>query len=160
MTDTSVTGDIAGSELTATVTISADPQRVWDAVSDLARMRAWSPQVRKTFILGGPVSIGTRFVNINGDGWKRWPTTAKVVRYAPRAEFAFRVTENRTVWSFTLDETPDGTRLTQRRETPDGISPLSRILVGLALGGQETFTASMLAGMRQTLERLKSDLER
>ena len=62
-------------------------------VTDVKRMSEWSPQVWRSFVAGGPVRLGTRFVNINHDGWKHWPTSAKVVRFEPHAEFAFRISE-------------------------------------------------------------------
>jgi hypothetical protein len=89
-----------------------------------------------------------------------WPTRAKVVRFEPHREFAFRVKDNFTIWSFTLEPTATGTRVTQRRETPDGISDISVRLTRVALGGQEQFRSELLDGMRQTLERLKADAER
>lgn len=160
MPDTATTSAAAGSELEAAITINASPAQVWAAVTDVARMSAWSPQVRKTFVLGGPLGKGTRFVNINQDGWKHWPTSAKVVRFSPHTDFAFRVTENRTIWSFTLQETDGGTRVTQRREAPDGLSSVSRALIGVAFGGPRDFNAAMQSGMERTLERLKAELER
>ncbi|MEX0429600.1 SRPBCC family protein [Nocardioides sp. DS6] len=148
-------------ELTATVTIAAPPAQVWAMVTDVARMSSWSPQVVKTVVLGGPVRLGTRFVNINHQGWKHWPTNAKVVRFTPHSDFAFRIVENHTVWSFQLEATADGgTAVTHRRETPNGISLLSRSLTKLAFGGQEAFAEEMVEGMRQTLARLKADAER
>ena len=147
-------------ELTATTTINATPDRVWAAVSDVTRMPSWSPQVRKTVVRGGgSVGKGTKFVNINRDGWKHWPTTATVVRCDPHTDFAFRINENRTVWSFRLEEVEGGTRVTQRREAPEGIAAVSGVLVKYVLGGREAFTASMQRGMEQTLERLKAELE-
>ena len=74
-------------------------------------------------------------------------------------EFAFRVRDNRTIWSFQLEPTDTGTRVTQRRETPDGISDISLRLTKVALGGQDTFTGELRDGMRQTLERMKVDAE-
>ncbi|UMG94198.1 SRPBCC family protein [Nocardioides sp. TF02-7] len=148
-------------DLLATTTIDAPRDRVWAMVSDLRRMASWSDQVVKTFVLGREVRRGTRFVNINHQGWKHWPTTAQVVRYAPPSDLAFRVVENRTVWSFRLEDAGDGrTRVVHRREAPDGVSALSRGLVGLALGGQDRFTAALQEGMTATLVRLKADAER
>jgi uncharacterized protein YndB with AHSA1/START domain len=159
MTDTPAAQPTSGSELTAAITINATPAQVWAAVTDVARMSAWSPQVRKTVVKGGAVGPGTRFSNINHDGWKRWPTTAQVVRFTPETDFAFRIKENRTVWSFQLQEVEGGTRVTQRRETPDGVAAISRFLVAIALGGQKSFTKDMQAGMERTLGRLKAELE-
>lgn len=148
-------------DLTATTTIAAAPAQVWALVTDVARMSSWSPQVVKTVVLGGPVRLGTRFINLNHQGWKHWPTNAKVVRFEPHRDFAFRISENHTIWSFQLEPTADGTGtlVTHRRETPDGISALSRGLTAAVLGGQESFTAELRAGMQQTLERLKAEAQ-
>ncbi|TQL66346.1 polyketide cyclase/dehydrase/lipid transport protein [Nocardioides albertanoniae] len=146
-------------DLEATTTINAAPAQVWAAITDLPRMASWSPQVVKTVVLG-QVKEGTRFLNINHQGWKHWPTTAKVVRFTPHSDFAFRVTENTTVWSYQLEDTAEGTVVTHRREAPTGISALSRSLTKVAFGGEETFTDEMRAGMAVTLAKLKSDLEK
>ena len=141
-----------------TVEIAAPPAQVWALVTDLPRMASWSPQVVRTFVRG-PVRRGSRALNLNREGWKVWPTRSEVVDLEPHRRFAFRVLENRTVWSFTLEPTPGGTRLTQRRETPQGVSRVSVALVDRALGGQEAFTASLRAGMRTTLERIRAEAE-
>lgn len=141
-----------------TVEIAAPPAQVWALVTDLPRMASWSPQVLRT-VVRGPVRRGTRALNVNRDGWKVWPTRSEVVDFEPHRRFAFRVLENRSVWSFTLEPTAGGTRLTQRRETPHGISKVSNTLVGKVLGGQEAFTASLREGMRTTLERIRAEAE-
>lgn len=159
MTDATTAAASSPSDLTATVTIEAPPARVWELVTDVRRMAEWSPQVRRSFV-AGPVRLGTRFFNINRDGWKHWPTSAKVVRFAPHTDFAFRITENRTVWSFRLEPTADGgTVLTEARETPQGIAPISGVLVKVGLGGQDYFVDSLQKGMAQTLARIKAAAE-
>lgn len=145
-------------DLEATTTINAAPAQVWAAITDLPRMASWSPQVVKTVVLG-EVKEGTRFLNINHQGWKHWPTTAKVVRFTPHSDFAFRIAENTTVWSYQLEDTAEGTVVTHRREAPTGISALSRSLTKVAFGGQESFTDEMRTGMGITLAKLKADLE-
>jgi hypothetical protein len=69
-----------------------------------------------------------------------------VVRCEPHTDFAFRIRENWTIWSFALEPTAaGGTRLTQRRETPKGISGLSLRLTKVALGGVPKFTGELEA---------------
>lgn len=149
-----------GTELKATITVDAPPQRVWALVTDVRRMNELSPQVVRTIVLGGPVRLGTRFLNLNHRGWKHWPTNARVVRFQPPRDFAFRVAENRTVWSFQLEPTADGgTLVTHRRETPHGISAISKAMTAVALGGPDAFVAELLEGMSRTLERVKAELE-
>lgn len=143
-----------------TIETSAPPVRVWALVSDLANMSRWSPQVARTFVHGRPVQLGTTALNINRDGFKVWPTRSKVVRFEPHQHIAFRVKENLTIWSFDLAETPTGgTRITQRREAPDGTSTISNRLVDRVFGGQDRFQGLLRDGMRQTLQRLKDEVE-
>jgi uncharacterized protein YndB with AHSA1/START domain len=145
----------------ASIEIAAPPARVWELLSDLRNMPRWSPQVRKTFVRGGAVRQGSKLVNINGRGLLRWPTQAMVTEFVPEQRLAFRIKENWTVWSFTLEPTADGgTRVVQRREAPRGISDVSVRLTKGVLGGLEEFTTELQAGMNQTLTKVKADAER
>lgn len=143
-----------------TIDVDAPAVKVWALVSDLPRMASWSPQVVKTIVRGGPVQLGTRTLNINRRGLLVWPTRAKVVRFEPHSEIALRIKDNYTIWSFTLESSESGgTRITQRRAAPDGISNVSVRLVNAALGGQQQFTDELRAGMKQTLSRIKAEAE-
>ncbi len=143
----------------ATIDIAAPPATVWALVSDLRNMARWSPQVVKTFVKT-PVREGSTMFNINRRKLLVWPTQAKVVRLVPEQEIAFRVKENFTVWSYQLEATPAGTRVTARREAPQGISDLSVGLTKRALGGVDVFTTELQTGMQQTLAKIKADAER
>ena len=150
----------ASSELSAETTIAAAPAAVWALVSDPTQMPKWSPQVVRTLVVPSPARLGSRMFNLNKQGLKRWPTTAKIVRFESEREIAFRITENRTVWSFRLEPISDGTtKVTHRREAPDGISAVSNWLVKVVLGGQKPFIAELERGMAQTLSRIKAEAE-
>ncbi|NYG54149.1 SRPBCC family protein [Nocardioides perillae] len=146
--------------LEETVEVAAPPVAVWALVSDLPRMARWSPQVAKTVVRGGHVRLGAQTLNVNRRGLLVWPTRAKVVRFEPHREIAFRIKDNATIWSLTLEPTADGgTRVVQRREAPDGIKPISTKLVNAFMGGTESFTAELREGMRTTLARIKAEVE-
>ena len=149
------------SDLEDSVHIDAPPERVWGLVSDVLRMPDWSPQVESTRLRSGfdSVGLGTQFTNRNRDGELVWTTHAEVVRFEPYREIAYRIEENWVIWSFAITAEGDGVELVQRRETPEGISDLSLELTNGFMGGVEVFTASMRAGMRQTLERIKAEAE-
>lgn len=149
-------------ELESTVEIEAPPARVWELVSDVCRMSEWSPQVDSTRLRAGfdQVGPGTQFTNRNSLGEMVWTTHAEVVRFSPEAELAFRIQENWVTWSFSLSPTPSGTRVIQRRTAPDGISELSYELTEGFMGGEETFTETMRAGMATTLAAIKAAAER
>ncbi len=144
--------------LEESIEVAVDPETVWALISDLTRMPRWSPQVRKTWVKGGTTRQGVRFRNLNRKGLLFWPTKAKVVAFVPNQKLAFRVADNYAIWSFTLEPSGTGTRIIERRETPDGISAVSEKLTKVVLGGQEGFTEDLRAGMRQTLARIKADL--
>lgn len=146
-------------ELHEAVEIAAPPERVWSLVSDLGRMSAWSPQVVRTFVRGGPVGLGTRTVNLNRRGLLFWPTRSKVVGFDPHRELAFRIKDNAAIWAFRLEPSGTGTRLTQQRRTPDGLKPLSTTLQDRLLGGVHVFTRELREGMRETLARIKAEAE-
>jgi len=148
--------------LESTIEIAAPGPRVWELVSDVRRMHEWSPQVTSTRLRSGydEVALGAQFINRNRLGELEWTTHAEIVRFDPERELAFRVEENWVIWSFVLEPTVVGTRLTQRRETPEGISDLSHELTEGFLGGQEAFTVSMRDGTAQTLAAIKAAAER
>lgn len=147
--------------LEAAVDIAAPPAKVWSLVSDPRNYTRWSPQTAKTFLKGGSATAGAKFFNINRRGLLVWPTQAEVKEVVPEKRFAFRVKENWTVWSFDLEALPDGrTRLTQRREAPEGISDISVRLTKVAFGGVPAFSNELEQGMHQTLARIKAEAER
>lgn len=135
--------------------------QVWALVSDLTRMSRWSPQVLRTIVRERPIKLGTTLLNFNRRGLLVWPTRSKVVRFEPHHEIAFRIKDNLTIWSFALEDTETGgTRITQRREAPDGISAISKKLTERVLGGIAPFQDELRQGMQLTLGRIKADAER
>ena len=145
--------------LEATIEIEASPAEVWGLVSDLRNMARWSPQCVKTFLRGS--GVGAKAININRRGLLVWPTQSMIVRYEEGSEVAFRVKENYTVWSYRVEDLGGGrTRLTSRRDAPQGISDLSVGLTKVALGGVPQFTSELREGMAATLRAIKADAER
>ncbi|GAB17578.1 hypothetical protein GOEFS_036_00160 [Gordonia effusa NBRC 100432] len=144
----------------ASIDIDASPEQVWAVVSDLKRMGEWSPQCLKMIIRGNPISLGTRTINVNRRGPLVWPTTAKVVRFEPNKELAFRITENHTVWSYTLTPNAAGVTLTERREAKNGeTTTVSRVLIDRMFGGADSFEAELHEGMNESLGKIKRAAE-
>lgn len=147
--------------LEATTEIDAAPEAVWAVVSDPRALAGLSDQVVRTHVVGtAPIGRGTRTVNLNRRGLLVWPTRSKVVRFEPARDFAFRIKDNGSIWSFTLEPSASGgTTVTHRREAPKGTSQISKTLQDKVLGGVESFDREMEAGMAVTLQRLKDLLE-
>ena len=144
--------------LQAKIDIEAPPAKVWALIADLRQMPRWSPQCRamKAF---GPLQAGTRTVNVNRRGLLFWPTTSKFTEVVPERTLAFRVNENGTVWSYELEPTATGTRLTESRRADDGVKAASNLMVGALFGGVPSFENELIEGMNASLSRIKAAAE-
>jgi uncharacterized protein YndB with AHSA1/START domain len=146
--------------LEESIDIAATPDTVWTLVSDVRRMSEWSPQVESTRLKGAEhVADGVEFTNLNTNGSFQWTTHGTVVRLDSGREIAFRIKENWAIWSLRLEPTSGGTKLTQRRESPDGSPAATVQVIDAYLGGQDAFTQSMRDGMRRTLQAIKAAAE-
>jgi uncharacterized protein YndB with AHSA1/START domain len=147
--------------LEESIDIAAAPEAVWTMVSDVRRMAEWSPQVESTRLRNGADQVvqGVEFTNLNNNGTFQWKTHGTVVRLDSGREIAFRIKENWAIWSLRVEPAPGGTKLTQRRESPDGSPDGTVQVIDTHLGGQDVFTASMRDGMRQTLRAIKAAAE-
>lgn len=145
--------------LKAEIEINAPVSKVWALVSDVSNMPKWSPQCRIMRALG-PVRPGTRTVNLNRRGLLFWPTTSVITEVVPDRKFAFRIPVNTTVWSYELEPTATGTKLTETRQAPNGVTAVSTGLTKTVLGGMDQFEKELVEGMQQGLARIKAEAER
>lgn len=141
------------------VTIEAEPERVYELVSDVTRMGEWSPECRRCEWLDGATgpAVGSAFRGDNRIGPYRWSTTAKVTAAEPGREFAFTVVAHgreTTAWRYHLEPTGKGTAVTESYEllwTP----PLPVLWLDTLVGRGKM----LRRGMRKTLDRLKAAAE-
>lgn len=148
-------------DISASLEIAASPERVWALLTDLSRMPEWSPQCHKMIVRGKDktLRVGTTTFNINRRGVLFWPTRAKIKEFDAPRRFAFKIAENGTTWSYDLEPTETGTKVTERRHAPEGVSDVSNFLTKNILGGTEGFEEELEAGMLQTLSRIKAAAE-
>ncbi|GAB07911.1 SRPBCC family protein [Gordonia amarae] len=146
--------------LEESIEINTSADKVWAVISDLKRMGEWSPQCKKMIVRGEPIGVGTRTININRRGPLVWPTTAKIVRFVADKELAFKIAENRTVWSYTIEPSANGVTVTERREAANGTTTkVSAFLVDKVFGGNDTFEVELKHGMAATLSKIKRAAE-
>jgi uncharacterized protein YndB with AHSA1/START domain len=145
--------------LKAEIEINAPVSKVWNLVSDVSNMPKWSPQCRIMKALG-PIRPGTKTVNLNRRGLLFWPTTAVITEVVPERKFAFRIPVNTTVWSYEMEPTATGTRLTESRIAENGVTAVSAGLTKTVLGGMDNFERELVEGMNQGLARIKAAAER
>ena len=145
--------------ISASVEVEADPDSVWRVVSDVTRMSEWSPECRRIVVLGSSRrGVGTTFLGLNRRGWAMWPTTSKVVRYEPGRAVAWRTRESGATWTYELAASGTGTTLTGRRELAS--YTLGTRAMAPLIGGAQGHDEELAAGIRTTLERIRSTVER
>lgn len=142
--------------ISATVEMKAGPEAVWKVVSDLARMPEFSPELRKAYVFGKP-GVGAHIIGINRRKAAVWPTSSKVVRWEPNRAVAWRTRESGATWVYELEPTATGTAVTGRRVL--GRFTLGTSLLGPVIGGAAGHDVELEAGIRTTLERIRSTVE-
>jgi uncharacterized protein YndB with AHSA1/START domain len=139
--------------------VAAPPDRVWAVVGDVTAMPRWSPELRWLKPLGrGPVRVGSVLLGVNRRGWAAWPTTSTVTRLEPGRVVAWRTRESGATWTYELSPTGSGTTLTARRDL-DAYS-LGTTLLGPLIGGAAGHDRELADGIRATLERVRTEVER
>ena len=150
---------MAAKLLRAEIDIDAPVTKVWSLVSDLSRMPQWSPQCRVMKVLG-PLRPGARTINLNRRKFLVWPTTCTLTEVVPEKKVAFRVDANKTVWSYELEPTDTGTRLVETRNAENGTTAVSNMTVNAFFGGVPSFEQELVAGMNESLAKIKAAAER
>ena len=144
--------------ITASVEISAGPDEVWAVVSDVGRMPEFSPELRRLFVIGSKEPrVGMKMVGINRRKYVAWPTTSTVVRLEPGQAVAWKTRESGATWTYELEPTGSGTRVTGRRDLPK--FTVGTTLLAPVIGGAEGHDQELADGIRATLERIKATVE-
>lgn len=150
----------------AVVEVAVPPAAVWERVSDLTRVGEWSPENRGGKWVGGATgaAIGARFKGSNRRGVAVWSTFSTIVRLEPERAIAWEVRAPwggpaLSRWTYELEPTATGTRVTERWELLKA-SPLTKATWVLIAGTPAARVAMLKASLAQSLERLKSVLER
>jgi len=145
----------------ATVSMSAPADKIWNVIADVRNTGKFSPEVFESEWLDGAAgpALGVRFrghVKRNEIGPVYW-TTCRVTACEPGREFGFDVLAGNAVantWHYRLTPVEGGTEVTESFRMPDS---LFSKLFGV-LGGQLRQRRNV-RDMRTTLERIKAVVE-
>lgn len=144
-----------------TVYMAAPAEQIWELVSDVTQIGRYSPETFEAEWLDGATgpAVGARFrghVKRNQKGPTYW-TTCTVLVSEPGREFAFGVGPHDkplNVWRYRLEPRGEGTDVTESFAlAPTPWLRLYWALLGWARGRTNR------NGMRQTLERIKTEAE-
>ena len=145
----------------ATVTMSAPADKVWNLIADVRNTGRFSPEVFESEWLDGATgpALGARFrghVKRNEIGPVYW-TTCRVTACEPGREFGFDVLVGdraANTWHYRLTPVDGGTEVTESFRMPDSL--FSKLFS--VLGGQLRQRRN-IRDMRTTLERIKAVVE-
>lgn len=100
-------------DLSESIQVTASPAAVYALITDLPRMREWSPECTGVTWRGrAPYDVvGTRFIGHNRAGAIRWISQGVITESVPASRFTFHIYGGPIPvadWSYELTPTPDG----------------------------------------------------
>jgi hypothetical protein len=138
------------------------PALAYDAVSDINRMREWSPEGRGRSAPDRPLRAGDSFTGTNRRGWRKWSTNCTVSRADAPVAFAFDVSWAGIPvarWGYEFEPVASGVLVREtwqdRRRGPRGAFVKC---AGLVASGVWNRSERNAENMRETLDRLAATL--
>jgi hypothetical protein len=106
------------------IVIARSPEELYDLVSDITRMGAWSPVCKACWWdEGAGAEVGAWFTGRNELPERTWETRSEIVMADRGREFAFIVNGSWTRWGYVFTPVDGGTALTESWELlPGGIT--------------------------------------
>lgn len=135
--------------------IDAEPNVIYDLISDITRMGEWSPETVEAQWLGGATgpAVGATFKGKNKAGPNSWATKPTVTAADPGRTFAFKVPgKSGPTWRYDFERTDQGTLVTEA-VIQDRRSPLFIRLLQKRAGITDR-ESNLREGMTITLDRL------
>lgn len=102
--------------------VQATPAQVWQVLTDVPRIGEWSHECRTAQWLDGAdcAAVAARFRGTNKARFARWSRPCTISALDPERSFTYRtnggIMGDATEWTFTLEPTDNGCRITQSYE--------------------------------------------
>jgi uncharacterized protein YndB with AHSA1/START domain len=155
-----VTEATADRELRAEATLNASPDRVWELLTDLARLPLWSPELVKMVPLKrGGLRVGQWYLGINRRKAIIWPTRSVVAAVETGCRLVWDTKSSGAQWIWELEPTEGGTHVVHRRPVPSGVTLTSKLFAPAFLGGSTEHADELEQGMARTVAGLKAAAE-
>jgi len=129
------------SDAASSIDVEADPQRVYELISDPGTLAELAAEYSSFRWLNGAMraTVGARFKGGNKNGWRRWSTVATITDAAAGERFAFDVTVEAgplsvagARWQYDIAPTDTGCTVTE--STWDQRAPWAKTLGNIASG--------------------------
>lgn len=148
-------------DLTVSREITAAPEAVFAAITDITRMGEWSPETYRAEWNEGysEAAKGAAYTGYNRNGDKEWAIEARIVDFVPSERFFFDCVSRNYVfsrWGYTIEPTQTGCRVTEYWQD---LRPPESFARSAAISGVQDRTSHNRAGMEATLERLATAVE-
>jgi uncharacterized protein YndB with AHSA1/START domain len=148
-------------KLEITRDISASPEAVYAAISDVTRMGEWSEECHTCEWHEGfdGAVVGATFDGHNRNGEHEWTSQGKVVEAEPGRAFAFECSMfdfHFSTWGYRIEPTATGCRVT---EWSEDLRPESALELSRTMSGIDDRAARNRHTMSGTLDRLAAALE-
>ncbi|GAA4101697.1 SRPBCC family protein [Nonomuraea soli] len=147
----------------ASIEISAPPERIYELITDLARVGEWNAECVGGKWLGEVkwAEPGARFVGSNRNGARRWRTHNTVTAAEPGRVFSYHTRAagvlDVAIWRWELTPSGDGCRV--EHMTWDTRGAFMRVVGGLVTNVPDRATHNGV-NIRKTLAALKQHAER
>lgn len=146
----------------ASTVIARSPEDLYDLVSDVTRMGAWSPVCRACWWdEGSGPEVGAWFTGRNELPDRTWETRSEVAVADRGREFAFVVNGSWTRWGYVFRPVDGGTEVTESWELlPGGVSMFEE-RYGADAGAQIAVRLELAQrGIPETLAAIKREAEK
>ena len=144
------------------ISIDANPEALYDLVSDITRTGEWSPVCTSCWWDDGAEAgrVGAWFTGHNETATRTWETRSQVVVADRGREFAWMVGGDLVRWGFRLAPTGSATTLTETWEfRPEGLASFEERFGEDAPAQVADRTRQALDGIPRTLARIKEVAE-
>ncbi len=141
--------------------ITASPDAVYTAISDVTRMGEWSEECYACDWQAGfdAPQVGARFDGHNRNGEQEWITQCTITTANPGRAFAFECSMfdfHFSTWGYNIEATATGCRVT---EWSDDLRPESALEFSARMSGIDDRAERNRQTISGTLERLAAALE-
>jgi hypothetical protein len=148
-------------EHSESIFVACSPEELYDLVSDVTRMGAWSPVCKDCWWdEGAGPEVGAWFTGRNELPERTWETRSEVVAADRGREFAFIVNGSWTRWGYVFTPVDGGTQLTESWEFLPGGRAMFEERFGDGAEAQITDRLELARkGIPATLAAIKKDAE-